>query len=505
MPARACLIALALLATLTLGAPAQLSIGGPSPLPASDARRPVPMSDLDGDGLRDFAQMTTVGLQCFSSRDFSPIGAPITSHVPSAFAWGTRYDGGHDLDGDGVSDLVVSAPGSATTSCNASPSDARVFVYSGATRLLMQSWAPNTSPANYYGAEIEMIGDLDGDGLGEVLVATSPCFSSQQFVDVRSGATGAIIRTYGIRPNTRLAEMGDIDGDQRADYAISDLGFSTFNRGRIRVYSGASGTQLYEILGGIGDVIADISIRGIDDIDGDGIKDLAFNGLGAIRVASGATGTIIRDRTTTPGNYLLGWEISALGDVNGDGVPDYRCMNGDGITVEAITISGATGTIIARESGPNARGFTRALDLGDVNGDGLDDHVAQWQIRTLTGRTRYSDPGLVTPLNLDWVSAAAGTTSGAARLTGASPFQAAFLAFGFQTQDIPVPDPALHVLVEPTFLLPIACDAAGSWAVPIDLSALLPLAPLHAQVLTLTTTGLPEATSNRLSLIFSGT
>lgn len=77
--------------------------------------------------------------------------------------------------------------------------------------------------------------------------------------------------------------------------------------------------------------------RPIDDVDGDGTPDLligAWTGssgadfAGLARVYSGADASILRTMASTTAGEFLGVDALDIGDVDGDGVDDYSLTGG---------------------------------------------------------------------------------------------------------------------------------------------------------------------------------
>lgn len=147
----------------------------------------VGLGDLDGDGLSEVVVAAPgargfigeVGI--FGGADVPGEGAAYTmseaavllvgsqdSSVTSASSFGQGVDAGADLDGDGLNDLVTSAP--------VRPGGGRVYIVHGAAVLPATLDDPSVSTltgitnADAFGYSVMLPGDVTDDGLGDLLV-----------------------------------------------------------------------------------------------------------------------------------------------------------------------------------------------------------------------------------------------------------------------------------------------------------------------------------------------
>jgi len=178
---------------------------------------------------------------------------------------GLAADGlGGDVNGDGRADFVVSSL------------TAGVKVYSGMTGAVLYTLtAPSVD--DLFGASVASIADLTGDGVRDVLVGAtqdSNIFNQGAgYVRLYNGATGAFVRTHngstvGDRFGISCADAGDLNGDGLSEILVGADQFSNGLKGFVRVFDGATGTPLHTFLGTNNGDSFGTSVDGLGNVDG---------------------------------------------------------------------------------------------------------------------------------------------------------------------------------------------------------------------------------------------
>lgn len=252
-----------------------------------------------------------------------------------------------------------------------------------------------------FGNCVRTLPDLNGDGVAELGVGAYGVAPGR--LHVFSGLDGS--KLYNIKGNSKdknsfawsFDTLGDVDGDGVPELVVGAMkhGVSSLYLGRVAILSGADGSEISEVLGQGDQCWFGYSVAGLGDVDGDGwpdwvagapYADLGAENAGRVRVVSGRTGANLHVIEGTTKNGWYGWKVAGLGDVDGDDVPDFVVgaprEGGGRIRVH----SGATGAVLFTRNGPNGSEMGRALRAaGDLDGDGVSE--------ILVGAEEYDGPG----------------------------------------------------------------------------------------------------------------
>ena len=355
------------------------------------------LGDLDGDGLPElavgdpdpFSQGTGGRVVVFRGGSNLPLYTVLEATPQSGFGSALGRTG--DLDGDGLPELLVGATGDPQNP-NA-PSSATV--HSGATGTLLAT-LPG-APGSRYGAAVIGLADVNGDGVPDYAIgapADSSVLASAGRVEIRSGANHGLLRTLaGSQVDERfgaaLATLPDQDGDGAPELLVGAPGVN-----RVVLHSGATGAVLRTFTGPTQTRGFGAAVDGVDDLDGDGLVDVVIgspeepssfgsNG-GAVRVYSNATTLLIHERLGGFTNDFHGSSVRGVPDLDNDGVRDYLAggtMSGSSAFIAAGFVegfSGATGEHLFWVNGTGSgalMGFS-CDSAGDFDGNGLQDIAA---------------------------------------------------------------------------------------------------------------------------------
>ncbi len=281
-----------------------------------------------------------------------------------------------DFNGDGLDDLLIGAPYADATDAN--DEDGRVFLVYGQTDGTAVNLADvqkgvggfSLKGSVYELARVSEAGDLNGDGLADIVIGDNRYNSgSGQAYVVFGNANGYQASTAGTEDTAEAAAQtgflitpessggflgwsistaGDVNGDGLSDLIVSakDVSTAAFSR------AGAA----YVVYGKIDHDTVDLA-----DID-DGQAGFAIRGAAV--------------------NEQVGSFVAAAGDVNGDGYADVAVANLNGPNGRTYVVFGgaSNSSVVVNSLGVN--GFvvdggdvvTSAVSsAGDINGDGLTD------------------------------------------------------------------------------------------------------------------------------------
>lgn len=301
------------------------------------------------------------------------------------FGWIARGMG--DVDGDGVTDVIVSATG------NPPYGDGRgkLYAYSGKSGRLL--WKVQGGKGALLGTGLESAGDMDGDGAPDV-VAGAP---GEDALYVFSGRSGKLLRRISGQPldhnlGTAVSGIGDFDHDGVPDLVAGapsgDVYTSGKGAGRAYVFSGKTGKILLVLEGehagdSFGSTVGGGQGRFIVGAAAGGKQQ---HGRVYVYSALAAKPLFVEDADASGGalGYMF---VSVLGDLDGDGTPDIYAADFSNAakgraTGRAYVYSGKDGRVLRTLTGDTAgSGFgIGAARAGDVDHDGSADLViGSWQ------------------------------------------------------------------------------------------------------------------------------
>lgn len=284
----------------------------------------------------------------------------------------TNYAG--DVNGDGVSDLIIGALNSGT---EGKPDAGKAYVIFGNKGLIefnlskidgRNGFVVNGGATNSeLGADVNAAGDVNGDGIADIIVG------SHQGVHNYNAAEGYVIfgKLGGLQPNIDISNLdgtngfiiqckdgssghvavssaGNFNGDRLSDIVIGNgaieeayiiFGRASFNKFvNVSELSGDSGFEIYNSRD---DTMVGSNLARLGDINEDGLDDIIIGMAPPSGDSTGAAGVLYGSKNnfssrldinqgfiiTGDGNggcdsASLGWAVSSAGDFNNDGKID---------------------------------------------------------------------------------------------------------------------------------------------------------------------------------------
>ena len=357
--------------------------------------------DVDGDGHADVAAGARFKLQQKVLQNGS---ATVWSGKTGALirAWdGEWREGlfGHwvlpvpDLSGDGLADLVITAPHASLDG------DMRGIVVARSPRTGKELWRRVETESENLGWDLALAGDQDGDGHPDLFVGAPAQDTGRVYL--LSGKDGTVLHTYAPRAEGGtfgwyVARLDDLDGDGRPDLAVGAPVAKDADGvmvGGAWVLSSASGKELLhwkgtDRRGGFGGVVAAVA-----DLDGDGKGDVAVAAPATEDQTRTLTGELFIYSTAT-GKELRHWSGSQPGEEYARMVVNAGDLDGDGVEDIAIGAPWHRRDAADRVGRIEFRSGRSGAVLDELFGDGPDCWFG-WHIRRAPDPDRRGRPALL--------------------------------------------------------------------------------------------------------------
>jgi len=390
----------------------------------------------------------------------SGTGGFVINGASSQDSSGGSVSSAGDINGDGLVDLIVGASGSNDPALDAGRSYV-VFGKTSTSAVDLSTVVVGTGgfvingqdAFGYSGTSVSSAGDVNGDGLQDLIVGayqSSPSAGYQagrsyvvfgksgttavNLSDVASSIGGFVIngQAAGDYSGGSVSSAGDVNGDGLADLIVgaynsdpaagvnagrSYVVFGKADTSAVDLSSVASGSGGFVINGQAAGDTSGSSVSGAGDVNGDGLADLIVGayqsdpaaGLSAGRsyvvfgkadtsavdlssVASGSGGFVIKGQSIVEHS---GYSVSNAGDINGDGLADlivgarwshttsggfagrtYIVYGKSGTTeVNLSDVALGTGGFVINGQAEHDYSGSSVSGAGDVNGDGLADLI----------------------------------------------------------------------------------------------------------------------------------
>ena len=270
-----------------------------------------------------------------------------------------------DVDGDGDASALIGAPGT---------SEGTITVYDD----------PNAGPASYYGDTVHSAGDVNADGHDDAFFGTNDLLPD---VDLHLGGQFGFLASAAWTPNQvdpsllvdATVGLGDIDGDGFGDVAVAASDFGSDGAGRVEVVRGTAmgleSTSLWTYTGTAGQHVGRSLAAG--DVNGDGRPELIVGAPGENKIlffesVDGSFATLPVAHTGANGT-ATGSALAFIGDANCDGYGDVVAGGPEGTGYFLLLMGGAgapetmAGTGVV--GGNDGLGASVAA-AGDTNRDG---------------------------------------------------------------------------------------------------------------------------------------
>jgi outer membrane protein assembly factor BamB len=328
--------------------------------------------DLNGDGLTEALLGTAWGgrtAYAILADENGDVFWSLDTYTEDESGWVYSIDWIPDVTQDGVPDVVFGC---------GSYND-KAYCVDGTTGV--PRWRFQAPDAVF---SVARIGDVNGNGTPDVLVATGDPYADYTYC-IDGGSVGYatyIWRFYVGDTSYSVTGIRDVDGDLIDDAVIGTWDSS----GHVYCVSGATGLEIWRHP--VGTYASIMRVVTTDDLNDDGcLEILVASWENAIICLDGRTGA---EHWNVPTGTVNGgdvWAIWPLEDVDYDGYPDVIAGSFD---LKAYCVSGRAGELLWTYTVGNRVYSVRGI--GDTNDDGIGEALVGTQYQSGGGRVYCLDP-----------------------------------------------------------------------------------------------------------------
>jgi hypothetical protein len=301
-----------------------------------------------------------------------------------------------DVNGDGYGDLIIGMPlyGKNNSGAVLIYYGSQLGILSNIKAKI----EGKKQEEEYFGGSVSGAGDINGDGYGDIIIGSSGLDIAYNYSDegaayIHYGSANGI----NFLPSTILQGnaselflggsvkgIGDLNGDGFGDVSISKKVFGDEVKDVCAIYCGSSlGLTNLPVL------TLEGSVDGVGDLNGDGLNDIGQSNSGLLYIHYGSLNSIGSKSVMIESSNefaSFGSSISGAGDVNSDGYSDIVVgvlgySNGQGnegaTFVYFGSMSGINSYYSFKVEGNQESAFlgNSVSGAGDINGDGYSDLI----------------------------------------------------------------------------------------------------------------------------------
>ena len=305
-------------------------------------------ADIDGNGVTDIVLSNFTSNTLSVHRNTSTAGAinagSFAAKVDVNTGTTPRWLTVHDFDGDGLLDLATAAGGTDNLEVYRNTSMVASVSFAGAV-----TFATNNDP------NVVAASDIDGDGKLDIGVTTWNGGAGTTVSLYRNESSNGVINfaaksdvTTGTGPE-RVA-FGDVDGDGKHDMAVANSAGNNVSVYRNTSTAGTidGSTFAAAVNFAVGTTPQDVRLA---DVDGGGALDLlvtntASNSFSVLRNTA-ISGVINASSFAAKQDFTTGTlpRALAIGDLSGNGRPDLVTSNGTANTTSLFRNNGSSGSV----------------------------------------------------------------------------------------------------------------------------------------------------------------